>query len=159
VGAAKLLVVARGLRAARPELFDGYRPVFDEGRLGEHVLAFDRCGAVTVATRLPVGLSRPRRVAGTPPCHSMATPGRKSFTNTVYGGDRLAVGDTLTRTRVALLGRIMTVYEVWRRRRTGVKVLVAGGAGRWKRGDDGWWRLDGARGGPWAATTRTYIAG
>jgi (1->4)-alpha-D-glucan 1-alpha-D-glucosylmutase len=58
-GAAKLLVVSRALRARRehPEWFAGYQPVTATGSAAGHVVAFDRGGAVTVATRLPVGLA------------------------------------------------------------------------------------------------------
>ncbi|MGK5169451.1 malto-oligosyltrehalose synthase [Geodermatophilus sp. CPCC 205761] len=58
-GAAKLLVVSRTLRARRehPEWFAGYQPVAATGATAGHVVAFDRGGAVTVATRLPVGLA------------------------------------------------------------------------------------------------------
>jgi len=58
-GAAKLLVVTRALRLRRdrPELFSEYRPVYADGPAGGHVVAFDRGGALTVATRLPVGLA------------------------------------------------------------------------------------------------------
>ncbi|MGY1603265.1 malto-oligosyltrehalose synthase [Geodermatophilus sp. SYSU D00815] len=57
-GAAKLLVVSRTLRARRdsPGWFAGYEPVAATGAAADHVVAFDRGGAVTVATRLPVGL-------------------------------------------------------------------------------------------------------
>jgi (1->4)-alpha-D-glucan 1-alpha-D-glucosylmutase len=59
-GAAKLWIVARAVRARRdrPELFRGYAPLIADGPAADHVLAFDRGGAVTVATRLPVGLRR-----------------------------------------------------------------------------------------------------
>jgi (1->4)-alpha-D-glucan 1-alpha-D-glucosylmutase len=59
-GAAKLWIVSRTLRLrrARPELFADYQPLFAHGPAGEHVLAFDRGGAITVATRLPVALAR-----------------------------------------------------------------------------------------------------
>src|SRR3954464_12536006 len=58
-GAAKLLVVSRTLRARRdhPEWFDGYEPVPAAGPAADHVVAFDRGGIVTVATRLPAGLA------------------------------------------------------------------------------------------------------
>ncbi len=58
-GAAKLLVVARTLRARRdfPEWFRGYEPVEVTGSAAHHVVAFDRGGVVPVATRLPVGLA------------------------------------------------------------------------------------------------------
>ena len=56
---AKQSVTAQALRLRRdrPELFTGYTPVFAEGPAAEHVLAFDRGGAVTVVTRLPLGLA------------------------------------------------------------------------------------------------------
>ncbi len=58
-GAAKLLVVSRALRLRRdsPELFTGYSPVAATGSAARNVVAFDRGGAVTVATRLPVALA------------------------------------------------------------------------------------------------------
>ncbi|MGY1693829.1 malto-oligosyltrehalose synthase [Geodermatophilus sp. SYSU D00814] len=58
-GAAKLLVTSRALRLRRdsPELFGGYTPVPARGSAAPHVVAFDRGGAVTVATRLPVALA------------------------------------------------------------------------------------------------------
>jgi len=57
-GAAKLWLVRQALRARRdhPELFAGYTPVPVGGGERDHVIAFDRGGAITVATRLPVGL-------------------------------------------------------------------------------------------------------
>jgi (1->4)-alpha-D-glucan 1-alpha-D-glucosylmutase len=58
-GAAKLLVVSRVLRARRdnPEWFAGYEPVEVTGSAADHLVAFDRGGVVTVATRLPAGLA------------------------------------------------------------------------------------------------------
>ncbi|HEU4810998.1 MAG TPA: malto-oligosyltrehalose synthase [Nocardioides sp.] len=57
-GAAKLRVThaALTLRRDRPELFTSYAPVAAVGSAAEHALAFHRGGAVTVTTRLPVGL-------------------------------------------------------------------------------------------------------
>jgi (1->4)-alpha-D-glucan 1-alpha-D-glucosylmutase len=103
-GAAKLLVTARTLRLRRqrPELFGGYRPVFAEGRVGEHALAFDRGGVVAVATRLPVGLSRHGGWHDT----TLSLDGHSFtdvFTNTSYGGSRLNVADLLHTYPVALL--------------------------------------------------------
>ena len=59
-GAAKLHVVRRvlTLRRDRPDLFTGYTPVPAVGPAADHVIAFDRGGALTVATRLPAGLER-----------------------------------------------------------------------------------------------------
>ncbi|MCB8955433.1 MAG: malto-oligosyltrehalose synthase [Nocardioides sp.] len=45
------------LRRERPDLFTSYAPVLAEGPAADHVVAFDRGGAVAVATRLPVGLA------------------------------------------------------------------------------------------------------
>ena len=45
------------LRRERPELFTSYAPVLATGPAADHVVAFDRGGAVTVATRLPVALA------------------------------------------------------------------------------------------------------
>ncbi|ANP72879.1 malto-oligosyltrehalose synthase [Cryobacterium arcticum] len=59
-GAAKLLVTTRALRLRRdrPDLFRRHAPVEAFGSAAAHVVAFDRGGAVTVATRLPVALAR-----------------------------------------------------------------------------------------------------
>ncbi|XVU23387.1 malto-oligosyltrehalose synthase [Actinoplanes sp. CA-054009] len=103
-GAAKLLVTSRTmrLRRQRPELFTSYRPVFAEGRVGEHALAFDRGGVVTVATRLPVGLSRHGGWGDT----TLSLDGHswlEVFTNTSYGGNKLQVSELLRTYPVALL--------------------------------------------------------
>lgn len=59
-GRAKLHVVrtALRLRRERPDLFDRYEPLPATGAAAGHLLAFDRGGAVTVVTRLPLGLER-----------------------------------------------------------------------------------------------------
>jgi (1->4)-alpha-D-glucan 1-alpha-D-glucosylmutase len=103
-GAAKLLVTSRvlRLRRQRPELFTGYQPVFAHGSTAEHLFAFDRGGVVAVATRLPVGLSRHGGWRDT----ALALPGQswtEVFTNTTYGGSRLAVSELLQSYPVALL--------------------------------------------------------
>ena len=58
-GHAKLLVtqLALTLRRTQPERFTSYAAVGAEGPAAGHVLAFDRGGALTVATRLPAGLA------------------------------------------------------------------------------------------------------
>ncbi|GAA2029785.1 malto-oligosyltrehalose synthase [Agromyces tropicus] len=77
--AAKLLVTARALRARRdhPEWFTAYRPLDVVGEAAEHAIAFDRGGAVTVATRLPVGLGRRGATAedAATPAAASAPPG------------------------------------------------------------------------------------
>jgi (1->4)-alpha-D-glucan 1-alpha-D-glucosylmutase len=59
-GRAKLWVVSRTLRLRRewPDLFGAYRPVPVTGAAAQHAIAFDRGGAITVATRLPVRLEQ-----------------------------------------------------------------------------------------------------
>ena len=58
--AAKLLVVSRALqlRQEHPELFRRYVPVAVEGPAAQHLFGFDRGGALTLVTRLPLGLER-----------------------------------------------------------------------------------------------------
>ncbi len=58
-GSVKLLATHTALvvRRDQPDLFTSYVALGAEGDAADHVLAFDRGGAVTVATRLPVGLA------------------------------------------------------------------------------------------------------
>ena len=51
------VVTALRLRRDRPELFDGYSPIVAAGAADQHLFAFDRGGAITLATRLPAGLA------------------------------------------------------------------------------------------------------
>jgi (1->4)-alpha-D-glucan 1-alpha-D-glucosylmutase len=59
-GAAKLWVVRQALRLRRdrPELFTAYAPLPASGPAADHLLGFDRGGAISLATRLPVGLEQ-----------------------------------------------------------------------------------------------------
>ncbi|WP_111718516.1 malto-oligosyltrehalose synthase [Homoserinimonas sp. OAct 916] len=59
-GAAKLLVTSRVLRLRRshPEFFLSYRALELAGEMSDHGIAFDRGGAIAVATRLPYTLAR-----------------------------------------------------------------------------------------------------
>jgi (1->4)-alpha-D-glucan 1-alpha-D-glucosylmutase len=56
----KQALTARALRLRRdrPELFTAYTPLVAQGPAADHVVAYDRGGAVVVATRLPLGLAR-----------------------------------------------------------------------------------------------------
>jgi (1->4)-alpha-D-glucan 1-alpha-D-glucosylmutase len=104
-GAAKLLVVARTLRARRdsPELFGGYEPVTTTGSAAGHVVAFDRGGAVAVATRLPVALAA--RGWGDTALQLPTGAWRDLLTGTraVSTADGVPVGELLARLPVALL--------------------------------------------------------
>jgi (1->4)-alpha-D-glucan 1-alpha-D-glucosylmutase len=103
-GLAKLWVVSRALRARRdhPGLFTGYTPLLAEGPRAEHLVAFDRGGAITLATRLPVGLSAAGGWVGT----SLALPPTRRyhdvFTGARYEGE-LSVAEALGEYPVALL--------------------------------------------------------
>lgn len=59
-GEAKMLVTSRALRLRRdrPELFTGYTPLIAQGPAAEHLFGFDRGGAITLVTRLPMGLAQ-----------------------------------------------------------------------------------------------------
>ncbi|CAN5165778.1 malto-oligosyltrehalose synthase [soil metagenome] len=58
-GLAKLLVTSRAARVRRdrPDLFTGYAGLTATGPAADHLIAFDRGGAITLATRLPLGLA------------------------------------------------------------------------------------------------------
>jgi (1->4)-alpha-D-glucan 1-alpha-D-glucosylmutase len=59
-GAVKQWITAKALKLRRDhtELFSTYQPVVGTGDAANHLIAFDRGGAITVATRLPEGLRR-----------------------------------------------------------------------------------------------------
>jgi (1->4)-alpha-D-glucan 1-alpha-D-glucosylmutase len=100
---AKLWVVSRALRARRdhPEMFTGYTPLVVDGPMQKHLVAFDRGGAITLATRLPVGLSA---AGGWGDTTLLLPPGRyrDTFTGSAFT-DELYVADALDRYPVALL--------------------------------------------------------
>ena len=58
-GIAKLWITRQALRLRRehPEWFRSYQPVAGMGPARDHLVAFDRGGAITLATRLPVRLA------------------------------------------------------------------------------------------------------
>ncbi len=103
-GGAKLLVTSRALQARRdrPELFYGYRALTASGIAADHLLAFDRGGAITVTTRLPVGLA----AAGGWRDTVLELDGsyRDALTGAEFAGVT-AVGDLLVTYPVALLIR------------------------------------------------------
>jgi (1->4)-alpha-D-glucan 1-alpha-D-glucosylmutase len=106
-GAAKLQVTSRALRLRRdrPELFTGYRPIAADGPRARHLLSFDRGGAITVATRLPVAL----HAAGGWADDDQVPVGDGAWRDVVGGetfaGPAVAVGELLARYPVALLAR------------------------------------------------------
>jgi (1->4)-alpha-D-glucan 1-alpha-D-glucosylmutase len=103
-GAAKLLVTTRALRLRRdrPERFAGYRPLIASGPAAEHVVAFDRGGAIAVATRLPIGLARAGGWRGTT-IDLGATPLVDVLTGRRHAAGPVQVADLLATYPVALL--------------------------------------------------------
>ena len=105
-GLAKLWLVSRALRARRdhPGLFTGYTPLLGNQPTavrGEHLVAFDRGGAITLATRLPAGLAA---AGGWGETTLTLPPGRYRdvFTGASHSGE-LVVADALSQYPVALL--------------------------------------------------------
>ncbi len=105
-GAVKLLVTSRALRLRRdrPQLFTGYRPVWADGPAAEHAVVFDRGGAITVATRLPVGLLRHGGWRDTVVTLD-GGPYTDLLTGAVAEGPEFALGELLATYPVALLVR------------------------------------------------------
>ena len=105
-GAAKLLVTARALRLRRdrPDLFTGYTPLPADGPAADHLLAFDRGGAITAATRLPVGLERAGGWSGT----NLVVPEgtwTDILNNTTYHGGPVPLPTLLATYPISLLTR------------------------------------------------------
>ncbi len=103
-GYAKLLVTSRALRLRRdrPELFTRYAALAAVGDQADHLVAFDRGGAVTLATRLPVGLEHSGGWGDT----VVLLPNRTYvdvITGREYEGGELRLADVLGTYPVALL--------------------------------------------------------
>ncbi|MCP2032712.1 (1-_4)-alpha-D-glucan 1-alpha-D-glucosylmutase [Okibacterium sp. HSC-33S16] len=103
-GAAKLLVTARALRLRRdrPEWFSRYLAIPAYGSAAAHAVAFDRGDAITIATRLPVGL-RKRGGWGDTTVVVAGRPLVDAFTGERYAGGTLRLADLLHQYPVALL--------------------------------------------------------
>ena len=103
-GHAKLLVTqaALTLRRHQPHRFTTYAPVAASGEAAAHLLAFDRGGALSVATRLPVSLAA--RGWGDTALHLPAGRWADLLTGREYAGSPPA-GELLADSPVALLLR------------------------------------------------------
>ena len=103
-GAAKLLLVARTLRLrpVPPELFTGYAALSADGAAADHVIAFDRGGAIAGATRLPIGLAE-RGGWGDTVLDVGSAPVLDVLTGREHQGGRLRIGQVLETYPVALL--------------------------------------------------------
>ncbi|MFD1722722.1 malto-oligosyltrehalose synthase [Amnibacterium endophyticum] len=103
-GAAKLHLVAHALRLRRdrPELFTAYSPLTADGAAAEHLVAFDRGGAIALATRLPVRLAE-RGGWGDTTVDVGSAPVLDLLTNREHPGGALRIADVLDTYPVALL--------------------------------------------------------
>jgi len=103
-GAAKLLVTTRALRLRRdhPELFTRYASLAVIGDAAQHAVAFDRGGAVTLATRLPVSLEA-RGGWGSTAVLLPRRPVVDVLTGRQFEGGEVPLADALSRYPVALL--------------------------------------------------------
>ncbi|HJV98373.1 MAG TPA: malto-oligosyltrehalose synthase [Arthrobacter sp.] len=101
--ASKLLATSRALRLRRdrPGLFDSYSPVLASGAAAGHLLAFDRGGALTLATRLPAGLEAGGGWRDT--AVELSRPMRDELTGTSFRPGTVLAADVLGTYPVALL--------------------------------------------------------
>jgi (1->4)-alpha-D-glucan 1-alpha-D-glucosylmutase len=103
-GVAKLWVTRQALRLRRnkPEWFGGYRAIDANGPAQHHLIGFDRGGAITLATRLPVRLAAAGGWQHT--TVEMSAPHIDVLTGCRWNGT-VAVADVLASYPVALLAR------------------------------------------------------
>ena len=145
-----LVRAALQLRRDRPELFASYDAVPAAGEAADHVLAFDRGGAVTVATRLPVGLSA-RGGWGETTLELPAGGWRDLLTGAVVSSDgSVSVADLLTEQPVALLVAIPEQprkrgrFDVWAPLPERLRLSIGDGADEsiveMTRSSGDWWR-------------------
>ncbi|MCU1516233.1 MAG: malto-oligosyltrehalose synthase [Pseudarthrobacter sp.] len=101
--ASKLLATSRALRLRRdrPELFRDYNAVAASGAAAGHLVAFDRGGALTLATRLPAGLERNGGWRDT--AVELSSAVRDELTGNSFGPGTVLVADVLGTYPVALL--------------------------------------------------------
>lgn len=103
-GAAKMLVTSRTLRLRRdrPDLFTRYTPQTVTGPAAAHAIAFDRGGALSVSTRLPLGLQRRGGWRDTLLLRS-AEPVRDAYTGRRYTAAAVPLAELFAVYPVALL--------------------------------------------------------
>ncbi|CAN5694500.1 malto-oligosyltrehalose synthase [soil metagenome] len=104
----KLAVTAGALRLRReePALFSSYVAASVRGEATEHLVAFDRGGAITVATRLPVGLAAR---GGWGDTELLLAPGRwwdHVGQQDLESEGSVLVGEVLDRSQAALLTKV-----------------------------------------------------
>lgn len=149
LGETKLLVTHQALilRRDHPEFFGRYRPLEAAGTGAEHVLAFSRGGAITVVTRLPVGLAQ----AGGWQDTTLRLPEgrwRDLISGRLVSTDdqrSVLLADLLDRFPVALLVREQRRagergrFDVWAPLPKRVRLQVGDRIVPMAKGVDGWW--------------------
>ena len=144
----KLALVREALRLRRdrPELFASYDALPASGDAADHVLAFDRGGAVTVATRLPLGLAA-RGGWGATTLPLPAGRWRDVLSGALLTSEgEVRVADVLGDHPVALLvalpeqPRRRGRFDVWAPRASRVRLSVADSVVEMTRGPGDWWR-------------------
>lgn len=148
-GEAKLLLAhqALTLRRDHPELFSSYTPLAAEGAAADHLIAFDRGGAIALATRLPVGLASSGGWRDT----LLALPEgrwRDEVSGRLVPTDetgRARLAEVLADYPVALLVREERRagergrFDVWAPLPQRVRLQVANRVVPMTRAEDGWW--------------------
>jgi malto-oligosyltrehalose synthase/malto-oligosyltrehalose trehalohydrolase len=148
-GEVKLLVThqALTLRRDHPDWFTRYRPLTASGSASEHVLAFSRGGAITVVTRLPIGLAE-RGGWGDTVLGLPEGRWRDLISGRVVVADdqrNVALDTLLDRYPVALLVREQRRagergrFDVWAPLPKRVRLQVGDRVVPMTRGIDGWW--------------------
>jgi malto-oligosyltrehalose synthase/malto-oligosyltrehalose trehalohydrolase len=149
-GEAKLLLCHLALTTRRdhPDWFTSYTPLPAHGSAADHLLAFDRGGAIAVATRLPVGLAAAGGWGDT------VLPLPDGRWRDLMTGRRVrvdergatAVAELLARYPVALLVRDERRpgergrFDVWAPRAERVRLVAGDRTVAMRREPDGWWR-------------------
>ncbi|HEX6148659.1 malto-oligosyltrehalose synthase [Nocardioides sp.] len=147
-GHPKLRLVREALRLRRdePSRFTSYQALHASGEASDHVLAFDRGGAVSVATRLPLGLAARGGWGGTT---LPLSPGRWRDVlsgRVITSAGEVPVAELLAELPVALLvplpeqplrrGR----FDVWAPRARRVRLSVGDDVVDMTRGPGDWWQ-------------------
>jgi malto-oligosyltrehalose synthase/malto-oligosyltrehalose trehalohydrolase len=149
LGEVKLLLTyqALTLRRDHPEFFTRYRPLPAEGPAAQHALAFSRGGAITVVTRLPVGLVRSGGWRDTT-LHLPEGRWRDLISGRVVTPDdqrAVKLGQLLDRYPVALLVREQRRagergrFDVWAPLPQRVQLQVGDRVVQMAKGVEGWW--------------------
>ena len=146
----RLVRTALQLRRDEPDRFTAYEPLRAEGEAAEHVLAFDRGGAVTVATRLPLGLAEGGGWGST----TLALPAgrwRDELSGALVVSDgQVRVADLLSELPVALLmaqpeeSRPRGRFDVWAPKASRVRLNVGDEVIEMTGGAGDWWRPSGS---------------